>query len=286
MAETKRSYRIVSIADVAVMTASARNFDPARPYRASVWQPDRNPLVWPDQEDITRGSIAFHPVYGFITWSSWWRFSTEEFIAGLKAADANPAISAHLIRVDSGGGEVFGCHEAFETVRDLAKPCIAVVDSMCASAAYWLACAADRIYTTSMFSETGSIGVMGALYSDRKWQEKNGFEEIELYSTYSDLKNKLQKDAIEGHPEEYIRQMIDPIAAQFISDVKSARGIEDGSDVLRGAIYYAAEAMPAGLIDGQLPFEDVLEILSDMIPEDKAEGQVPGIDINNLNITL
>ena len=278
--------RIVSVADTAIKTASVRSLDPAKPYRASVWQPDRNPLVWPDQEDIRDGAIAFHPIYGFVTWSSWWRFSTEAFIEDLKSAENNPAIVAHLIRIDSGGGEVFGCHEAFEAVRDLSKPCVAVVDSICASAAYWLACAADRIYTTSMFSETGSIGVMGVLTSDRKWMEKNGFEEIELYSTLSGLKNKITRDAVDGHPEEYIRKMLDPIAEQFIADVKSARGIDDGSDALKGAMYYAAEALPAGLIDGQMPFEDTVGMLMDMVPE-KNDGLTPQeIDINHLNINL
>lgn len=286
MPEKIRNSRIVSVADAAIKTASVRDLEPGRPYRAAVWQPDVHPLVWPDQEDVNDGAIAFHPIYGFVTWSSSWRFSTEAFIDDLKSAEDNPAIVGHLIRIDSGGGEVFGCHEAFEAVRDLSKPCVAVIDSICASAAYWLVCGADRIYTKSMFSEIGSIGVMGVLTSARKWMEKNGFEEVELYSTLSGLKNKLTRDAIDGHPEEYIRQMIDPIAEQFIADVKSVRGIADGSDALKGAMYYAAEALPAGLIDGQMPFEDTVGMLMDMIPK-KNDRLIPQeIDINHLNINL
>lgn len=285
MPEKKRNCRIVSVADAPVMTASSGCLDPSRAYRASVWQPDINPLVWPDQEDIREGSIAFHTICGDIAWKSWWRFSTDEFIAGLKAADANPAIAAHLIRVDSGGGEVFGCHEAFEAVRGLSKPCIAAVDSMCASAAYWLACAADRIYATSMFSETGCIGVMGVLFDDSEWMEKNGFNKVVLYSSLSDLKNKPERDALAGHPEEFISSLIDPIAAQFIADVKSARSISEDSEALRGKMYFATEARDEGLIDGWLPLEDCLDVLADMIARQKADT-THDIDINDLNINL
>ena len=285
MPEDKRNFKIMSIADDVLLTASATRLDPAKEYRASVWQPDRNPLVWPDQEGIKSGSVAFYPIYGDIAWSSWWRFSTEEFISALKAADANPSISGHLIRVDSAGGEVFGCHEAFETVRDLSKPCITVVDSVCASAAYWLVCAADRIYASSMFSETGSIGVMGVLVDDEERMLKNGYRRVVCYSSRSDLKNKPQRDAIAGHPEEYIRRMIDPIAEQFIADVKSARGLDDETEALRGRLYFAAEAFPEKLIDGQESLEDAMDILIGMFPEpDTMQQDI--MDINNLNISL
>ena len=287
MADTRKNYRIVSVTDDAVLTAAfERNLDPSRPFRASVWQPDRNPLVWPDQQDIQEGSIAFHPVYGFITWSSWWRFSTENFIAGLKAADANPAISGHLIRVDSGGGEVFGCHEAFETVWSLSKPCVAVIDSLCGSAAYWLACGADRIYSSSLFSRTGSIGVMGAFVDDRKYQEMSGIEYINLYSSYSDLKNRLERDVLDGHPEEYISRMIDPVAEQFIADVRETRGVPEDSEALRGRMYYSADAIQEKLIDGQLPFDDAIDVLVSMLPEDTSGTDMQEIDINNLQIDL
>lgn len=285
MPEEKRNCRIVSIADDAVMTASSVRLDPARSYRASVWQPDRNPLVWPDQEEIKSGSIAFYPVYGDIAWSSWWRFSTEEFISALRSADANPAISGHLIRVDSAGGEVFGCHEAFETVRDLSKPCIAVVDSICASAAYWLVCAADRIYATSIFSETGSIGVMGILVDDEERMLKNGYRRVVCYSTLSDLKNKPERDAIAGHPDEFVRRMIDPVAEQFIADVKAARGLADDSEALRGRLYFAADAFPAQLIDGQESLEEAVDILIGMFPEPEP-ASVDMIDINQININI
>ena len=136
-----------------------------------------------------------------------------------------------------------------------------------------------------MFSETGSIGVMGVLVDDEERMLKNGYRRVVCYSSRSDLKNKPQRDAIAGHPEEYIRRMIDPIAEQFIADVKSARGLDAESEALRGRLYFAAEAFPEKLIDGQESLEDAMDILIGMFPEPDTERQ-DILDINNLNISL
>lgn len=240
-------------------------------------------LVYPIATDIDEESIAYHPIFGHICYSSWWRFSTEEFIENLKTAEDNPAIGAHLLHIDSPGGEVFAVHEAFEAVKALKKPCIAIIDSCCASAAYWIACAADKIYASSIFSSIGSIGVMSTIYDDQEWQKKYGLKRIELYSSYSDLKNKIHKDVLDGKVEEYIQTRLDPLAKQFIDDVRSVRTIAEESDALRGQIYYAMNALPEGLIDGKSTFEEVITQLQSLMPEKADE---PTIDLNTLKIKL
>lgn len=238
-------------------------------------------LVHPRDTDIEEGSIAYHPIFGTVYYSSWWRFSTEDFIEDLKAAEENPAITAHLLHIDSPGGEVFYLHEAFEAVKALTKPCIALIDSCCASAAYWLACAADKIYASSIFSTVGSIGVMSTFYDDSEAMKKYGLKEIEVYSSYSDLKNKIYKDVLDGKVEEFIKTRLDPLAEQFINDVKSVRTINDDSEALRGKIYYAMNALPEGLIDGRSTFDEVVAELKSLMPRQTNE---PTIDINQLNI--
>ena len=240
-------------------------------------------LVYPRDTDIEEGSIAYHPIFGTVYYSSWWRFSTEDFVEDLKAAEANPSIGAHLLHIDSPGGEVFWLHEAFEAVKALTKPCIALIDSCCASAAYWLACAADKVYASSVFSTVGSIGVMSSFYDDREALKKYGIKEIELYSSYSDLKNKIYNDVLDGKIEEFIKTRLDPLAELFISDVKSVRTIADDSEALRGKIYYATNAFPEGLIDGKSTFDEVIAELQSLMP---SQADEPTIDINQLKIQL
>ncbi len=280
MADFNPKFRIVSIADVPVTAELMTKLPEGTAYQEALADMSCPGLAFPSDIDIPDGSIALHPIFGIVTWASRWYFSTEKFIANLKAAEENPAIIAHLIRIDSPGGEAFGCHEAFVAVKQLKKPCIAIIDSICASGAYWIACAADKIYASSMFSEIGSIGAMGIIRSERKWMEKQGFEEIVCYSKHSDLKNKFGRDVLDGHPEEYISRMLDPLAEQFIADVRSTRKIQDGSEALRGQIFYAANAQSENLIDGEMSVCDAISIIISKAEADK------DININNLNIIL
>ena len=279
-----RNNQILSITDSALLGSHSDFLKEDQKYHdAFKGLTDEGVLVYPRSEKASEGSIAYHPIFGPVYYSSWWRFSTEDFIEDLKAAEANPAIGAHLLHIDSPGGEVFFVHEAFEAVKALTKPCIALIDSCGASAAYWIACAADKIYASSIFSNVGSIGVMSTFYDDREAMKKWGVKEVELYSSYSDLKNKIYKDVLDGKVEEFIKTRLDPLAKQFIDDVCSVRSITEDSEALRGKIYYAMNAMPEGLIDGRNTLEEVIAELQNLMP---APADEPTIDINNLKIQL
>lgn len=236
-----------------------------------------------DRENIPSGSIAYHPIFGDIVYGySWWYASTMELMDNLKAAEANEAIAAHIIHIDSRGGEAFGLHEAFELIRSLKKPVYAVVESCAASAAYYLAAGCDKIFTTSKFSKVGSIGVMVVYVDDQEYYDKYGIKIKELYSNYSPLKNEDARKLEAGETEEFIKKYLDPLAKTFIEDVQSARKkIEDGSDALKGEIYLAEEAEPIGLTDGVKSFDDALEKLAKKT-EPTPATEPPSKNINSL----
>ena len=259
--------------------------DSRKPYREHFAKAEGSLLVSFDYDspDLQEGCIAYHPVFGPVYYRSSWRFSTERFIQDLQAAEANPAIIAHIIHVDSIGGEAFGCHEAFKTVKALKKPCYGVIDTVAASAGYYLVAAADKIYARSIFSEVGCIGTMGVLYDDSEMLKQIGLEKHEYYSSYSPLKNKVFNDAKEGNGDEFVKKWLDPMALQFIEDIKSVRpGIT--IEAQEGESYYTADAMAAGLLDGENTLEEVVELIQ------KKHGPKPAaqetIDINQLNFSL
>lgn len=217
-------------------------------------------VAFPWADTVDPASIVVHHMYGTVYYDSWWGFSTKGFAEDLRTAEERPEFIAHLLIIDSPGGEVFYCHEAAEAIRACKKPVIAVCEEMCASAAYWIASAADRMYAVSPFSEVGSIGVMARFLDDREWYRTNGLKEIEVYASGSDLKNKVYKDAVDGKPEDYIHRFLDPVLETMLSDIRSARGsITDGSDVMRGEIYYARDAVGLGLIDGIRSMDECLQ---------------------------
>lgn len=255
------------------------SFDPHKSYMDNIALSDDLPVVSDEfySPDIKEGSIAYHPVFGNIYYRSYYRFSTERFINNLLSADANPSIAAHIIHVDSCGGEAFGCHEAYEVVRRLKKPCYALVDTTAASAGYYLAAGADKIYSSSIFSSVGCIGVMAVLYDDAGMLEKWGIKEHEYYSSYSPRKNKIFNDAEKGDGEEFVKTYLDPLAEAFINDVKSARPSASEA-ALEGETYYTEEAVAAGLVDGQKTLEDLISDIAKVV----SKKQSRQIDINKI----
>ena len=222
------------------------------------------------------GSIALHCIQDIITFNSWWRFSTYDFMNELKAADANPAFTAHLLYIDSPGGEAFGLNEAHKVIRSLTKPVYAIVESRCCSAAYYLASAADKIFATSPLSTIGSIGCMVTFCDSREYWEKNGIKEIEIYATKSIRKNKIYKDVLDGKVKDYITKVLDPAMDLFESNVRGARPTADES-VYEGDSYYAEQAQQLGLIDGVKTIEEVAEMLSNKVENTKLSIQLSNL---------
>ena len=73
---------------------------------------------------------------------------------------ADPQVSGIVIDVDSPGGNIARRAGGIRRVREArpAKPVVAVANHWAASAAYWLASAADELVVTPS-GEVGSIGV-------------------------------------------------------------------------------------------------------------------------------
>ena len=228
--------------------------------------------------DIEENSIAYHPVFGDIRMDSWWRFSTRQFMKDLKEAEDNPSIIAHLIHVNSPGGEAFGMKECYNLIRSLEKPVIGLVDGMACSAGYYILAGCDKIFASSIFSEIGCIGTMATFYNDDKSWEDWGYEIHEYYSHHSPLKNKVFNDAANGDGEEYISRFLDPMAKAFTDDVKAARGTVS-EEALQGETYYTAEAMAAGLIDGEHSLEETVEYINKL-----TNNTIPSININELDL--
>ena len=115
------------------------------------------------------GAVAVVPVYGTIVQRAdlftemSGGTSTERLSATFAQAVADPSVGSILLRIDSPGGGVYGVAEMADQIFKARgkKPIVAVADSMAASAAYWIASAADEIVVTPG-GEVGSIGVFAA----------------------------------------------------------------------------------------------------------------------------
>ena len=175
--------------------------------------------------------------------------SVEILAADIRAAAENPRIDRIVLEIDSPGGEASGIAELAGMIRSVPKPVVAYVDGMAASAAYWLASAADDI-VASPTSLLGSIGVV-ATYRP----EKDG--PIKIISNVSPLK-QVTPDTPEGRVE--AQRVVDDLAAVFVADVAAFRNrsVETVlSDFGRGGILVGAAAVTAGLADNLNTFESL-----------------------------
>src|SRR5215470_372230 len=155
------------------------------------------------------------------------RASAENVIAGLQAAFKNKGTQGVVLKIDSPGGSPVQAGEINDEIRRLRgkypdTPIYAVVEEICASGAYYVAVATDKIYVDKA-SLIGSIGVIMDGFGFVGSLEKLGVERRALAA--GDNKNFLDPFLpVSPKQREYAQQMINEVHAQFIAAVKQGRG--------------------------------------------------------------
>ncbi len=163
----------------------------------------------------------------------------------------DPSVKAIVLRIDSGGGEVFASEEIRRAVIR-AKDSVPVVVSMgtvAASGAYWISSAADYIFA-SPYTITGSIGVLGTMPTFQNALKKHlGITGDLVYSgqkpAYSVLEDPSEED------KEIRRLEILNIYKTFIETVAQGRDLpfETVAEMAGGKVYSGEQALKLKLID-------------------------------------
>jgi protease-4 len=129
------------------------------------------------------------------------------------------------------------------------KPIYAVVEESCASAAYYIAAATDKIYVDKA-SIVGSIGVLMDGFGFTGLMDKLGVERRLM--TAGENKGFLdpfspQTDAQRKHAQ----AMLNHIHAQFIGVVKKGRGdrLKETPEMFSGLFWTGQQAIELGLAD-------------------------------------
>ena len=207
-----------------------------------------------DNEELPEGSIAYHRVWGTVMANSYWYFSSKQLEADLQAAEANPQITCHFLHINSPGGEAWYLDRLSETLRSCEKPILTFYEQMCCSAGYYIGCHGQRIYAMTQNDYVGCIGTMCSFYDFEEYFAKLGIKKVEAKATKSDLKNKVFDDLRKGKDEQFVKDILDPMNVQFLSEVRSQRSkiadLPDDTPVLRGETFYTAQAVELGLTDG------------------------------------
>ena len=193
--------------------------------------------------------------------------NAEDIDRALDRAFQDRGTAGVVLHIDSPGGSPVESSIINGEIRRLrAKypriPLYVVVGDMCASGAYYVAVAADKIYVNPasivgsigvLMNGFGFVGLMDKLGIERRLRtsgENKGF-----YDPFSPDTPKMDAHA---------QAMLDQIHAQFIAAVKAGRGnrLHETPDIFSGLFWTGEKSVTLGLADG---FGDTGAVARDII---------------------
>jgi protease-4 len=186
--------------------------------------------------------------------------SAEFVVAAAKAAFEDAGAQGVVLLINSPGGSPVQAGIINDELRRLKakykKPLYAVVEESCASAAYYIAVSADRIYVDKA-SIVGSIGVLMEGFGFTGLMEKLGVERRLMTAG----ENKGFLDPFSPQTErqrQHAQEMLDQVHRQFIDVVRTGRGkrLKEVPELFSGLFWTGQQAVELGLADqvGNLDF--------------------------------
>ena len=227
-----------------------------------------------------KGKIGVIPIHGPVDQRS----SSELMKAGGTPLDfvsaafdnlvANPAVGAIVLHLDSPGGSSYGTEELATKIYNARaeKPIYAMVDSMAASAGYWIATAASMVICTPG-GDTGSVGVYCMHVDESAAAEMDGFKvtfiQAGAYKTELSPFGPLSEEA-----KANLQDGVNATYGKFVSALARNRGTT-ADDVRanygQGRCMSADQSLAAGMCDRILTFEQLVAKLTG--PTQAASGQ-------------
>lgn len=212
-----------------------------------------------DREDGPQiiGGIAVVPITGMIRskpdiWTALgYATANGEVAASVELLLSRSDVNGVLLVVDSPGGQAMGNEEATRTMRAAAertgKPLWAVADGYMASAAYYLAAAASKI-----FAAPGAIvGSIGCVMIHAQWRPEDATFSVTRFGDMKIVPNQYEPIGETGKAEH--QRIVDQLGTQFLATIAEFRGVPMTSAAETfggGRVFFDAKDMQrAKLID-------------------------------------
>ena len=179
--------------------------------------------------------------------------SAELIGSALRGAFEDEGAKAVVLLINSPGGSPVQAGIINDEIRRLKakhqKPVYAVVEESCASAAYYIAVAADKIFVDKA-SIVGSIGVLMDGFGFTELMDKLGIERRLM--TAGENKGFLDPFSPQTDKQRVFAQaMLNQIHQQFISVVRAGRGdrLKETPETFSGLFWSGEQSIALGLAD-------------------------------------
>ena len=209
-------------------------------------------------QDVSQPHTAVVEIKGEI--ASGAEASADLIGSALRSAFEDEGARAVVLLINSPGGSPVQAGIINDEIRRLKakhqKPVYAVVEESCASAAYYIAVAADRIFVDKA-SIVGSIGVLMDGFGFTGLMDKLGIERRLM--TAGENKGFLDPFSPQTDKQRVFAQsMLNQIHQQFIQVVRTGRGdrLKESPEMFSGLFWSGEQAIQMGLADqlGNLDF--------------------------------
>jgi ClpP class serine protease len=161
--------------------------------------------------------------------------------AALDAAQARAEVKSLVLDIDSPGGQIDGLFDTLAKLQSFSKPITAKVQNLAASAAFAIACQAERIEAGNKATRFGSVGVVASFYVDS--------DVVNITSTEAP---KKRPDVTTEEGKAAVREELDALHDLFVESISEGRGVkveEVNKKFGQGAVLLAGEALKRGMID-------------------------------------
>ena len=180
--------------------------------------------------------------------------NAEWIIESMRQAFEDEGAQAVVLVINSPGGSPVQAGMINDEIKRLKalhqKPVYAVVEETCASAAYYIAVASDKIFVDKA-SIVGSIGVLMDGFGFTGLMDKLGVERRLM--TAGENKGFLDPFSTPSKSQKaHAQQLLDQIHQQFIAVVREGRGdrLKETHDTFSGLFWSGQQAIELGLADG------------------------------------
>jgi protease-4 len=201
--------------------------------------------------DVSKPHTAVIEIKGEI--ASGGEASAELVISSMRSAFEDSGTQGVVLLINSPGGSPVQAGIINDEIHRLKakykKPVYAVVEETCASAAYYIAVATDKIYVDKA-SIVGSIGVLMDGFGFTGLMDKLGVERRLM--TAGENKGFLDPFSPQTDTQRAFAQtMLNQIHQQFISAVKTGRGahLKETPETFSGLFWTGQQAVEMGLAD-------------------------------------